>query len=350
MAPVRNARVLFSKVPAGFPVAGQDLTYDDTATIDLDTVPLNGGVLVRVLSVSIDPYLRGRMRAGGVSYTGAFTLGAPLQNQGVAQVIRSEHEKYKKGDYIYSHVGFEEYSVIPPQALAGPVARVLDNKENLDWNKWTGALGMPGLTAYSGLFEIGKPKKGETIFISAASGAVGQIVGQLAKAQGLIVIGSAGSDDKVKFLKDELKFDHAFNYKTQDTATELAKFKPIDIYWENVGGETLDAVINAANTGCRIVACGMISQYNTANPYGVKNLIQIVGKQILFQGFIVMQWWAKWAPEFYEKMPALLASGELKSLEDVTIGLENGPEATVGIFHGKNMGKAVIQVWDGKSQ
>jgi NADPH-dependent curcumin reductase CurA len=211
---------------------------------------------------------------------------------------------------------------------------------------YVGALGMPGMTAYSSLYEIGKPKKGETIFISAASGAVGQIVGQLAKREGLFVVGSAGSDDKVKYLVDTLHFDAAFNYKKEKPLEALSKYCPkgIDIYFENVGGETLDAVLLVANRLCRIIACGMISQYNTADAYGVKNLINIVAKSITMTGFIVSDFWAKYDKEFYENMEKFIHDGQIVYQEDITKGLEHGAAAFIGMLKGQNFGKAMIQI------
>lgn len=205
------------------------------------------------------------------------------------------------------------------------------------------------MTAYSSFYEIGKPKKGETIFISAASGAVGHIVGQLAKREGLRVVGSAGTDDKVKHLT-ELGFDAAFNYKTEKPADALAKYCPdgIDIYFENVGGETLEAVLMAANNFGRVIACGMISQYNTTDYYGVKSLMMVVAKRLTIRGFIVgdPDFWPKYQKEFYTNMPKWLANGEVKYREDIADGLANGPEKFVGMLKGENFGKTMIKIRD----
>jgi len=197
-------------------------------------------------------------------------------------------------------------------------------------------------------FHIGEPKKGETIFITGASGAVGQIVGQLAKREGLKVIGSAGSDDKVKWLQDELQFDHAFNYKTANAKAELAKFDPLNIYFDNVGGDQLEAALDAAADYARFIECGMISQYNEQDAHGIRNLMSIVGKRLKLQGFIVSDHFKdpSFLPEFYSKVPKWIANGEIKIKEDVTKGLEQAAEALVGIFQGKNFGKAVIQIAD----
>lgn len=244
---------------------------------------------------------------------------------------------------VYGMLEWSEYSKISAQIAA--TFKPLVNKYNLPLSRYVGALGMPGMTAYSSFYEIGKPKKGETIFISAASGAVGQLVGQIAKKDGLYVVGSAGSDDKVKHLKEELKFDAAFNYKTEKPDEALSKYCPkgIDIYFENVGGETLDAVLVAANPFCRIIACGMISQYNTTDSYGVKNLMMVVGKRITMTGFLVSDFWAKYNNEFYEKMEKLIADGDVKYQEDIS-DLEHGVDAFIGMLKGHNFGKAMISI------
>lgn len=206
---------------------------------------------------------------------------------------------------------------------------------------------MPGLTAYSSYYEIGQPKKGETIFISAASGAVGQLVGQLAKKDGLYVVGSAGTDAKVKFLK-ELGFDDAFNYKTEDPFQALPKYCPkgIDIYFENVGGTTLEAAMLTANNFARIIACGMISQYNTKDYYGVKGLMQCVSKRLTIRGFIVgdPDFGPKYGKEFMTNMPKWLSSGEVKYQEDIADGLESAPDKFIGMLKGENFGKTMVRI------
>ena len=197
------------------------------------------------------------MRASDVkSYSAAFELGKPITNSGVAKVLKSNNAKFNEGDVITGMIPTEEYSTISAE-LANSVIRKLENPHNLDPKLFVGALGMPGLTAYSGFYDIGEPKKGETIFISAASGAVGQIVGQLAKHEGLMVIGSVGSDEKLDFIKNELNFDNGFNYKKEKPSDALTRLAPkgIDIYFENVGGEHLDAALGAMNNYGRVGEC-----------------------------------------------------------------------------------------------
>ncbi len=252
---VQNKGLIFKKIPTGYPKPGEDLTIEDRP-IDLDsTQPPSNGLLTQNYYVSFDPYQRGRMRAPDVgSYAPPFTLGQPISNGGVAKVLKSANSNFKEGDIIFLNgtCPTEEYSVLS----GGVVERAskIQNPHNLDYKVFTGALGMPGLTAYSSFYEIGQPKKGETIFISAASGAVGQLVGQLAKREGLTVIGSVGDDEKLKYLTEELGFDGGFNYKKEKPAEALKRLAPdgLNIYYENVGGEQLEAAINAMQNHGRI--------------------------------------------------------------------------------------------------
>jgi NADPH-dependent curcumin reductase CurA len=247
-------------------------------------------------------------------------------------------------------LNIEEYSVVPKQAADG--LRKIENQYNLDPMVYVGALGMPGLTAYSSFYEIGKPKKGETIFISAASGAVGQLVGQLAKHDGLRVIGSVGSDEKLDYIIKELNFDGGFNYKEEKPADALKRLAPdgVDIYYENVGGEQLEAALDAMNNFGRIIGCGMVSEYNKqeGERYGIKNLMQMVAKRITFRGFIVGD--KDMGPLYFEErnknVSKWLAEGTFKAKMSVTDGIDNAPEGLVGMLQGKNFGKAVLKIAD----
>ena len=250
---VQNKGLIFKSVPTGWPKPGDNLAVEDTG-FDFESSPPENGITTKNYYLSFDPYQRGRMRAPEKkSYSLPFELGKPIPNSGVAKVLKSNNSRFTKGDLITGMIPTEEYSVISAE-LANNKCRKLENPDKLDPKLFIGALGMPGLTAYSSLYEIGKPKKGETIFISAASGAVGQIVGQLAKHEGLTVVGSVGSDEKLAFMKNELKFDDGFNYKTEKASDALARLAPkgIDIYFENVGGEQLEAAIGAMNKFGRI--------------------------------------------------------------------------------------------------
>lgn len=262
---VQSKALMFASVPDGWPVAGKDLTVE-TKEFDTEQQPPKGGVTAKVHYVSFDPYQRGRMRkAETKSYSPPFELGKPITNSAILTIIKSDNEKFKNGDVVYApRANTEEYSVYGKDIADTFTPIPLGNPHKLDLKYFIGALGMPGLTAYSSFYEIGQPKKGETIFISAASGAVGQIVGQLAKHEGLKVIGSVGDDKKLDFITKDLGFDGGFNYKKEKPLDALQRLAPdgIDIYYENVGGEQLEAAITHLTNFGRIIACGMVSQYN----------------------------------------------------------------------------------------
>lgn len=252
--PQPNKAIIFSKIPNGAPVPGTDLTVEQRE-IDLDQQLPPDSVLTKNLYASLDPYMRGRMRDPSIkSYSPPYQVGEPITAYSIGQVIRSENPKYKKGDIIWCILKIEEYSVVTKEQLAWPQTEKIDVKPGLSLSHYAGILGMTGLTAYSSLYEIGQPKKGETIFISSAAGAVGQVVGQLAKHEGLKVIGSVGDDDKLRYITEELGFDAGFNYKKEKPGDALARLAPngIDIYYENVGGEHLEAALTAMNTFGRI--------------------------------------------------------------------------------------------------
>jgi len=341
MAPVTNAQVIFNSVPSGFPEPGKTTVYDTSEKIDLETSHLNGGALLKMLVFSIDPYLRGRMREPAKkSYSAPFTLGKPLDSHGVGVVLRSEISGVKAGDHIYGLFPHKQYNIV--SSLKG--LRILDNKFNLPWSVYIGVAGMPGKTAYMAWKEYSRAKKGEVVFVTAGGGPVGSLVIQIAQQDGLKVIASAGSEDKVKFMKD-IGADVAFNYKTTKTADVLEKEGPIDVYWDNVGGETLEAALDAASSGARFIECGMIAGYNTGGA-PVKNIAQIVGKSITMQGFIVGNIAAKYEDEFYDFIPAKIANGEIKYSEHIYEGLESVGDAMLAVQKGTNTGKAVVHVAD----
>jgi NADPH-dependent curcumin reductase CurA len=349
---VQNKGVIFKDVPEGWPKPGKDLVIEDRP-IDLDQQLSEGALLVKNYYASFDPYMRGRMRAPEKkSYSPPFELGKPITNRSIFKVVKTNNSKFKEGETLITTgiTPIEEYSVLEKQAVDGCIK--LDNPYNLDPMYFLGPLGMPGLTAWSSFYEIGQPKKGETIFISAASGAVGQLVGQLAKHEGLTVIGSVGDDAKLDFIKNELKFDSGFNYKKEKPADALARLAPngIDIYYENVGGEQLEAAIDAMNTFGRIVACGMISQYNAkpGEQYPIRNLMNVVAKRINMRGFIVAD--ANMGPrhhkEHQEKLQKWLSEGSFKAKISVTEGIDNAIDGFIGMLEGKNFGKAVLKIAD----
>ncbi|KAF3916055.1 Zeta-crystallin [Orbilia brochopaga] len=348
---VQSKSVVYAKHPDGFPVPGETLVVE-SKDVDISTAP-EGGVVLKVLLVSVDPYMRGRMRdeAKSKSYSSAFQLGEPIAGGGLAKVIESNSSDYQVGDLVTGMITHSEYAIY--DAASTKALRKIHNPYNLPHERFVGVLGMPGLTAYSSLYEIGNLHRSEkeTIFITAASGAVGSLVGQLAKREGLRVVGSAGSDEKVRYLVEKLGFDAAFNYKTEKPKEALAKYIPegLDIYYDNVGGETLEAAIDNAKTHARFIECGMISQYNRKEgeeAYPLRNLMEIVKKQLKIQGFIVGDIAAKYAKQFQEDVQKWLHDGSITYQEDVTVGIDNEAEGFVKMLRGENFGKAVIKYAD----
>ncbi|GAA5878851.1 hypothetical protein JCM1840_000735 [Sporobolomyces johnsonii] len=345
MAPITNKKTIFAEVPSGVPVPGKTLKLVEDK-IDLDAGLKEGEILVKTLSLSLDPYLRGRMRpAGTKSYVPAFEIGQPIANFGTGEVLKSANASIKQGQHVYGSFPFAEYNVFSKEEASQ--LRILENKEGLPWTTWVGAAGMPGQTAWHGLRAIGKPQKGETIFVSGAMGAVGQMVISIAHKLGLKVIASAGSDEKVELLKKEFKVEVAFNYKTSDTEKILSE-NPFQIYWDNVAGPTFEAVLNTIEPRGRIIGCGAMcvrpffptNDYN-GQPYGIKNIFQVVSKELLYQGFIVLN---HPIDAFYDEVPKWIASGEVaKPKEHIYKGLDNG-ESFNDLFTGANIGKAVISL------
>ncbi|KAK7746032.1 hypothetical protein SLS53_002754 [Cytospora paraplurivora] len=347
-----NKTFVFKKLPNGFPVAGEHLVIEDRP-IDLEAVP-KGGLVVKNLYSSFDPYMRGRMRDASIkSYVPAFELDGPIASYTVSKVLKSDDSNFKEGDLLVGLVPIAEYAYVAKELIEGQRANKIHNPHNLDLGIFVGHLGMPGLTAWSSLFKIGKPKKGETIFVSSAAGAVGQVVGQIAKHEGLRVIGSVGSDEKLEFITKELGFDAGTNYKKEHPSDALKRLAPdgIDIYFENVGGETLDAALEAMNNKGRVVGCGMISQYNikdASERYGVKNLVYLFTKRLTLEGFIVgdPDFGPVYAKEHQEKMQQWLADGSFKAKLSVTEGIDNAAQGFIGLLEGKNFGKAVLKIAD----
>ncbi|KAK9316213.1 hypothetical protein V1522DRAFT_405033 [Lipomyces starkeyi] len=348
MSLLENKSVVYKKMPVGLPT-------EENLEIVISKVSSSapeGGLLIQVLYVSLDPYLRGRMRDPSIkSYTPAFSTDEILNNFGIGRVIDSSAPDFAEGDIVKSSITqFTMYQAVPKEGL-----KFFNKVENLNGFPLTyflGVLGMPGLTAYYSFYKIGEPKKGETILISAATGAVGQLVGQLAKHEGLRVVGSVGSDEKVKYLKDELKFDEVWNHKEISSVEAIAKHIPegIDIYFDNVGGELLAAALAGMNNYGRIIACGQISQYNIANPedrYGIKNTMFIVTKRLKVQGFIILDIYDKDAEtvtEFEEAVSKLLKDGDFIYKEDVIEGIENTLDGFIALLTGKNFGKVSVKV------
>ena len=302
--------------------------------------PAEGEVLVQNIYMSVDPYMRGRMY-DRKSYVPPFQLGKPLDGGCVGRVIESKNGPFQVGDYVVGMLGWREHFISKGQGLFKIEPGIAPVQAYL------GTLGMPGLTAYAGLLRIGKPKEGETVFVSAAAGAVGSVVCQIAKLKGCRVVGSAGSDEKVSWLLDEARIDAAFNYKkVTDIIAEAGRQCPkgIDVYFENVGGVHLEAALEHMNAYGRIVMCGMISMYNATEPVpGPNNLAYVIGKKLTMQGFIVMDHFDK-MQQFYSDMAKWIADNRIKWKETVVDGLENAPGAFIGLFKGENFGKMIVRV------
>ncbi|KAJ4723810.1 2-alkenal reductase (NADP(+)-dependent) [Melia azedarach] len=264
----------------------------------------------------------------------------PISGLGVARVLDSENPEFKKGDLVLGMTGWEEYSLITDSNL------FKIHHIDVPLSYYMGILGMPGLTAYAGFYEVCSPKKGDYVFVSAASGAVGQLVGQFAKLFGCYVVGSAGSKDKVYLLKNKFGFDEAFNYKDEpDLNAALKRYFPegIDIYFENVGGKMLDAVLLNMRIHGQISVCGMISQYNLDIPEGVQNLMNLVAKRVRMEGFLTPDYYHLY-PKFLEMIIPHIKDGKIVYVEDIAEGLKSAPAALVGLFSGRNVGKQVVAV------
>jgi len=300
-------------------------------------------VLVRNIWMSVDPYMRGRMM-DRESYVPPFQIGAPLDGGAVGVVEVSNHPDLKPGDHVTHMMGWRERFVTD----GGGLARVDGSAAPLQ--AYLGVLGMPGLTAYSGLLRIGEPKEGETVFVSAASGAVGAVVCQIAKIKGCRAVGSVGSDEKARWLTDVAGIDAAVNYKkVPDLEVAIANACPkgIDVYFENVGGAHLVAALNLMNSFGRIPLCGMISQYNLEKPEpGPWNLVLAVAKSLKLQGFIVTNY-LDMLDDFQRDMTKWIGEGRIKWHETVSEGIETAPQAFLNLFTGGNFGKMLVKLSEG---
>jgi NADPH-dependent curcumin reductase CurA len=300
--------------------------------------PGDGQLLVRNAYFSVDPYMRPRMNDVR-SYVAPFTLGEAMTGGAVGRVAASRHPRFREGDWVLHGLGWREWALSD-----GSGVRTID-PAGAPISSSLGVLGMPGFTAYYGLFELGRPQPGETVFVSGAAGAVGSAAGQMAKIAGCRVVGCAGSSEKVSWLR-ELGFDEAFDYRKQPARTVLRGLAPdgIDIYFDNVGGEQLEVAIGALRTYGRVVACGSISRYNDAeSSAGPSNLFMIVTKRLRIQGYIISDHYDRF-PAFFEQAQQWVREGRLRYRETVIEGIENAPKAFLGLLRGENIGKMLVKV------
>jgi NADPH-dependent curcumin reductase CurA len=328
-----NRQVLLRRRPVGRPTA------DD---FEIVTVPLpsmaEDSVLRRTIYLSLDPYMRGRM-SDEPSYATPVGLGQPMVGHTVSQVIDSHNPRFKPGDFVAGYDGWQEYGISNGAGLrtldpsAAPITTAL------------GMLGMPALTAYVGLLDIGQPKPGETVVVSAASGAVGSVVGQIARIKGCRAVGIAGSADKCRYVVDELGFDACVNYKEPDLAGRLRAACPkgVDVYFENVGGAVFEAVLPLLNVNARIPLCGLIADYNATEPRRGPNFRPLLVKRALIKGFIVSDHNDR-LPAFLSDCSTWLREGKLKYREDIVDGLDRAPAALLKLFDGENFGKLMVRV------
>ena len=320
--------------PVGEP-KHSDWTYVEEAVRE----PGEGEVQVRLLYLSLDPAMRGWMN-DAKSYVRPVQIGEVMRAGGVGQVIASRHAGFKAGDHVYGTLGVQEYATLDGKALTQVDTRIAPLPVFL------GTLGMPGMTAYFGLLDIGRPQPGQTVVVSGAAGAVGSVVGQIAKLKGCRAVGIAGGRDKCDYIVDELGFDAAIDYKSEDVKKALRQHCPqgIDVYFDNVGGDILDAALSQIARNARIVICGAISQYNsTSGIKGPSNYLSLLVNRASMTGMIVFDYADRY-PLAMREMAAWYADGKLKSREDIVEGLETFPETLLRLFSGANFGKLVLRV------
>ncbi len=328
-----NRQVRLKSRPIGEPATSNFEIHDAPVPAAAD-----GEVLRRTIYLSLDPYMRGRM-SDAPSYATPVKLGDPMGGHTVSEVIESRHPGFSKGDLVTGYDGWQSYGLSNGRDL-----RTLDPTV-APISTAIGVLGMPGLTAFVGLMDIGQPRPGETVVVSAASGAVGAVVGQLATIKGCRTVGIAGSPDKCRYVVDELGFDACINYKTDDLVPALKAACPsgIDVYFENVGGAVFQAILRVINKGARIPLCGMISEYNATGYPAGPNLRPLLVQRAMIKGFIVSDHNDR-APAFFQEVAPLVMAGRIKFREDIVDGIENAPAAFIGLLAGKNFGKLMVKV------
>lgn len=334
MTSERNRMVLLARRPRGWP---------DESTFELAEEPVPepgpGEVLVRNVYMSVDPYMRGRMNDVR-SYTPPFEVGKPLEGGAIGRIEVSNHDDFQAGDYVQSNLGWREWFVSNGAGLTrlDPEAAPLPS--------YLGVLGGTGFTAYVGILDVGQPREGETVFVSGAAGATGSVAGQIAKIQGCRVVGSAGSEEKVRWLTEELGFDAAINYRDGDLGEQLGDACPegIDVFFDNVGGETLEAALDHMNVFGRIAMCGAISMYNAEEPPpGPRNLRNFIVQRLTMRGFLVLDF-ADRREAFLRDMRVWLGEGQVRARETIYEGIDQAPAAFLDMMRGKNIGKMLVRL------
>ena len=329
-----NKKWILNKRPIGYPKE-EDFKLIESSVDELD----EGEILIESHYLSLDPYMRGRMN-DSKSYAPSIKLGGVITGEVVGKVVQSKSKLFNEGDYATAHIGWQKYGKID-----GASARKID-PELAPISTSLGILGMPGLTAYFGFLDVCSPKPGDTVVVSAASGAVGAIVGQIAKIMGCKVIGIAGSDVKTDYCLYELGFDNVINYKTDNILTKISEYAPsgVDIYFDNVGGEISDNVISNLSIGARIAICGQISLYNLEeNEKGDRVGSTLLINQASMTGFLVFQFKSRYQ-EGLSKLSQWLLDEKIKYKEDIVSGIENAPDTFIGMMKGKNFGKLLIKI------
>jgi NADPH-dependent curcumin reductase CurA len=328
-------QIILNKRPEGMPEKS-DFAFKEVSLAS----PREGEVLIKGKFFSVDPYMRGRMTTAR-SYVPPYEVGAPIDGGVIAEVLGSKSDSLKEGDLVWGMLPWQKEQIVTAESVQKIDPQLAPPQYFL------GILGLTGITAYFGLLDIGKPKEGETLVVSAAAGAVGMVVGQIGKIKGCRVVGIAGSAEKIDFLKNELGFDEAFNYKTEpdlQAAIQRTAPKGVDIYFDNVGGPISDAVIQELNPFSRIPLCGQISLYNeTSYPTGPRIQPRLLKQRTLMQGFIVRDYMEQ-ADQARQELAQWLKEGKLKNKETLMEGFENMPEAFIGLFHGDNTGKLIVKV------
>ena len=328
---MRNRRVLLASRPSGW-VSEANFRIDETPLPQ----PAQGEVLVKNLWLSLDPYMRGRM-SDAKSYVKGVELGDVMVGQTVGEVVSSRNEKFKEGDKVLTQLGWQLYGVTHELMK-------LDEKR-APLSCYLGVIGMPGMTAYFGLKDIGEPKRGETVVVSAASGAVGSVVGQLAKIWGCRAVGIAGGGQKCDYVTRELGFDACVDYKVANLKEALrqACAAGVDVYFDNVGGQIFDTLLTQMNLHARVVVCGLISDYNATEPYAIRNWRAVLVNRIRLQGMIVFDWKERYG-EATKALGGYFGEGKLKYRESVIEGLDNAPRGLIALLKGENFGKQLVKL------